>query len=177
MKKIKSILRVLRGWLYGMDYTQIIIMKRDAMTEKKHFSLITHKGKNVYYEKGFRVFSGHHNIFLGSHISLVDTLINAGNTVGKVTIDDYAFFGHGVSLLARGHDYTVFNEARHATITERPIHIQEGAWIGSKTIILGGVTVGKHSVVAAGSIVKKDVPDYAIVGGNPAEVIKIIPHE
>lgn len=176
-KKIKSILSVVRCKLYGMDYGEIIIMKRDKMTEKDHFRLIKNKGTKIYYEKGFRVFCGHHNIFLGSNIALIDTLINAGNTVGKVIIDDYVFFGHGVSIIARGHDYHFFNEKRQQSVTEKPIHIKEGAWIGSKAIILGGVIVGKHSVVAAGAVVKKDVPDYAIVGGNPAEIIKYIPHD
>ncbi len=177
IKKIKSVLRAIRCWYYDMDYTEIIIKKRDSITEKQHFKMIPNKGVNVYYEKGFKVFCGHHNIFLGSNISLVDALINAGNTIGKVTIDDYVFFGHDVSILARGHDYTFFNEERHSHVTEKPIHIKEGAWIGSKAIILGGVIVGKHSVVAAGAVVKKDVPDYAIVGGNPAEIIKYIPHD
>ncbi|MCK9344976.1 MAG: hypothetical protein M0P64_02530 [Candidatus Pacebacteria bacterium] len=175
-KQIKSVARFVRGWYYGMDYTEIIIRKRDRISERQHFKMIPHKGSQVYIEKGFRVFSGHHNIYLGSHISLVDTLINAGNNVGKITIDDYVFFGHGVCLLARGHDYNFFNEERHASITEKPIHIKEGAWIGTRAIVLGGVTIGKHSVVAAGSVVTQNVPDYAIVGGNPAKLIKMIPH-
>lgn len=173
-EKIKSILSLLRCKLYGMDYIEIGIKKRDNISEKKHFELIIHKGSKIYYEKGFRVFCGHHNIFLGSHIFLVDTLINAGDSLGKITIDNYVFFGHGVSLLARGHDYNFFNEERHNKIIEKPIHIKEGAWIGSKSIILGGVTIGKHSVVAAGSVVTKDVPDYGVVGGNPAKIIKHI---
>lgn len=175
-KKIKSMIRILRGWYYDMDYTEIIIKKRDSISEKQHFKMIKSKGTNVYYEKGFRVFCGHHNIYLGSHISLVNALINAGNDTGKITIDDYVFFGHDVCLLARGHDYNFFNEERHNKIIEKPIHIKEGAWIGTRAIILGGVTIGKHSVVAAGSVIRKNVPDYTIVGGNPAEIIKYIPH-
>ena len=174
IKKIKLVLSILREWLYGMDSTEIVIKKRDNLTEKQHLKLVTHKGSKVYSEKGFKIFSGHHNIFLGSNIYLVDALINAGNDSGKVTIDDYVFFGHGVCLLARGHDYNFFNEERHSKIIEKPIHLKEGSWIGSRSIILGGVTVGKHSVVAAGSVVVKDVPDYAVVGGNPANVIKFI---
>jgi len=136
------------------------------------FQQIVHKGSNVKYEKNFTIFSGHKNIFLGKDIHLVDALINAGDGKGKVTIEDYVFFGHGVKILARGHNYNVFDMQRQRDITEKPIHIKQGAWIASGAIILGGVTIGKHAVVAAGSVVTKDVPDYAVVGGNPAKFIK-----
>lgn len=138
---------------------------------------ITHKGTDVYYEEGFSVFNGHHNIFLGSNIYLVDTLINAGDNEGRVTIEDFVFFGHGVKLLARGHLYKEKNQNRQRMVTEKPIHIQEGAWIASGSIILAGVTIGKNAVIGAGSIVTKDVPSNAIVAGNPARVIKYIDRE
>jgi acetyltransferase-like isoleucine patch superfamily enzyme len=55
----------------------------------------------------------------------------------------------------------------------KPVIIEDGAWIGCRSIILKGVTVGKHAVVGAGAIVTKDVPPGAIVGGNPARIIKV----
>ena len=84
-------------------------------------------------------------------------------------------FGHRVLVLARNHDYYQFKKDRWNYTTEKPIHIKEGAWIGSGSIILGNVTIGKFSVVGAGSVVTKDVPDYTIVAGNPAKKIKKIP--
>jgi len=57
-------------------------------------------------------------------------------------------------------------------ISKGPIIVQDEAWIGSNAIILSGVTIGKGAMVAAGAIVTKDVPPYAIVGGNPARVIR-----
>ena len=142
--------------------------------ESNDFDKIVNKGDNVYFEKGFSVFHGHENIHIGSNVYLVDSLINAGEKEGKITIDDFVFFGHGVKILARGHDYTLFNQDRQQVVTEKPIHIKQGAWVSSGSTVLGGVTVGMHSVVAAGSVVVKDVPDYAIVGGNPAKLIKYI---
>lgn len=136
------------------------------------FELIVNKGQNIHFEKDFRVFTGHQNIYLGSNIYLVDTLINAGDDSGRVTIEDYVFFGHGVRLLARGHDYNFLDEQRQQVITEKPIHIKKGAWVSSGAIVLGGVTIGEHSVVAAGTIVTKDVPPFAIVAGNPAKIIR-----
>lgn len=139
---------------------------------------VVNKGVNVYCEKSFEVFNGHENIYIGSNVFLVDSILNAGDTQkGKIQIEDYVFFGHGVKVLARGHDYNVFNQARQETITEKPIHIKQGAWIGSGSIVLGGVVVGQHSVVAAGSVVTKDVKDFTIVAGNPAKIIKYIKKE
>jgi len=138
---------------------------------------IIHKGDNIYYEKGFSVFNGHQNIFLGSNIYLVDTLINAGDGIGKVIIEDDVFFGHGVKVLARGHDFTKFGRDRQIGVIEKPIHIKRGAWIASGAIILGGVTLGEHSVVGAGSIVTKDIPTKGVVVGNPAKVVKYVDRE
>jgi len=173
-KKIRLVISPIKG--YFVNVLGTIIYKSNYVQEKKDFKLIEHKGSRIYYEKNFRVISGHHNIFLGSDICLVDALLNAGDLFGKITIEDYVFFGQGVCLLARGHDYNFFHKDRQEKITERPIHVKEGAWIGTRAIVLGGVTVGKHSVIGAGSVVTKDVPDYCIVGGNPASIIKYIEH-
>jgi acetyltransferase-like isoleucine patch superfamily enzyme len=132
---------------------------------------ISHKGDNVTCEPGFTVFHGENNIYLGSNISLVDSVLNAGNSEGSITIEDYAFTGHGVKILARGHDYAVYNMDRQHSLTEGPIVIRQGAWIGSGSIVLAGVTIGEHAVVAAGSIVTRDVHGYSVVAGNPARVI------
>jgi acetyltransferase-like isoleucine patch superfamily enzyme len=132
---------------------------------------ISHKGDNVTCEAGFTVFHGADNIFLGSNISLVDSILNAGSGTGSITIEDCAFMGHGVKVLARGHNYTSYNMDRQLEVMERPIHIKAGAWIGSGSIILAGVTIGRHAVVAAGSIVTRDVREYTVVAGNPARVI------
>jgi len=138
----------------------------------KDFEQIIHKGTNINYEDSFRVFTGHQNIFLGSNIYLVDTLINAGDLEGKVIIDDYVFFGHGVKILARGHNFKLYNEYRQHAIIEDKIHIKEGAWIASGATILSGVTIGTNAVVAAGSVVTKDIPNNAVYAGNPAKLVK-----
>ncbi|WP_418555536.1 DapH/DapD/GlmU-related protein [Longibaculum muris] len=57
-------------------------------------------------------------------------------------------------------------------VTNKPIILKEKSWIGAGSTILAGVIIGKNSIVAAGSVVTKDVPDNCIVGGNPAKIIK-----
>lgn len=54
----------------------------------------------------------------------------------------------------------------------KPVVIGDDFWIGTRVIILPGVTIGSHSIIGAGSVVTKDVPEWTIVGGNPAKIIK-----
>ena len=54
----------------------------------------------------------------------------------------------------------------------KPIHIGNDVWIGARSIIMDGVSIGDGAIVAAGSVVTKDVPPYAVVGGSPAKIIK-----
>ena len=60
----------------------------------------------------------------------------------------------------------------HQKQTTSMIKVEDEVWIGANAVIVAGVTVGKHSVIAAGSIVTKDVPPFSIVAGNPAKVLK-----
>jgi len=67
---------------------------------------------------------------------------------------------------------TIGDNTDWATVKNAPIIIKDKAWIGFNSIIMKGVTIGEGAVVAAGSVVTKDVPDYAVVGGNPAQILK-----
>lgn len=91
--------------------------------------------------------------------------------LGGITIEDNVQIAPKVSLLSEGHPTSAAN--REALIP-KPIHIRKNAWIGANATILQGVTIGENAVVAAGSVVSKDVPDNAIVGGIPAKFIKDI---
>lgn len=99
----------------------------------------------------------------------MDALVDC---IHKVTIERDAFSGHDVMILTGSHDPTKFGAARQVTTGGGPVHIKEGAWLCSRCIVVGPVTVGKHAVVAAGAVVVDDVPDYALVAGVPARVVK-----
>ena len=106
-------------------------------------------------------------------VAIIGTL----DCLKKITIDEGVFSGHDVMILTGCHDPSEFGEERKRSDIGKPIHIKEGVWLGSRCIILKGVTIGKHSVVAAGSVVVRDVPDYVVVGGNPAKILREIKHE
>ena len=91
--------------------------------------------------------------------------------LGGITIEDNVLLAPGVSLLTEGDPNSA--EERHSLVS-KPVHIKKNAWIGANATILQGVTNGENSVVAAGSVVSKDVPDNTIVGGIPAKIIKTI---
>ena len=57
-------------------------------------------------------------------------------------------------------------------VSTAPIVIEDNSWIGANVVVVAGVTIGKHAVIAAGSIVTKDIPPYSVAVGNPARVIK-----
>jgi len=91
--------------------------------------------------------------------------------LGGITIEDNVLIAPKVSLVTEGHPTSI--EDRHSLIPQ-PIRIKKNAWIGANATILGGVTIGENSIVAAGAVVSKDVPDNSIVGGVPAKCIKNI---
>ncbi|MBO9201980.1 MULTISPECIES: sugar O-acetyltransferase [Niastella] len=90
---------------------------------------------------------------------------------GGITLDDEVLIGPKVNLITTNHP--INPSQRRATIS-KPIVIKRKAWIGVGSTILPGVTIGENSIVAAGSVVTKDVPDNVIVGGIPAKIIKSI---
>jgi acetyltransferase-like isoleucine patch superfamily enzyme len=92
--------------------------------------------------------------------------------LGGLDISDDVMIGPNVSIITTGHP--VEPSQRRAATIGKPIVIEKGVWIAVGAIIIGGVTVGEHSVVAAGSVVTKAVPTNSLVGGNPARIIRSI---
>jgi maltose O-acetyltransferase len=93
---------------------------------------------------------------------------------GEVTIGNDVMMGPDVIILTQNHrfdrvDVPMKSQGHNPPI---PVIIGDDVWIGTRAIILAGVTVGKGVIIGAGAVVTKDVPDYAIVGGNPAKVIR-----
>jgi len=95
---------------------------------------------------------------------------------GEITIGEYAFFGHEVAVLTGTHDVTAFGRERQLAFPRsgRDVVIEEGVWVASHAIVLGPARIGKHAVVAAGSLVLEDVAPYTVVAGRPATVVKKI---
>lgn len=89
--------------------------------------------------------------------------------MGGITLEDHVLIGPRVNLVTENHP---LSPTERRGMLCRPILIKRNAWIGAGATILPGVTIGENSVVAAGSVVTKDVPDNVVVGGVPAKLIK-----
>lgn len=134
------------------------------------FKLLFKKyGKGVMIDYGVYFRYGK-NISIGDHVSINygSKIISSSNSTGNITIEDNVMIAPDVKLLAAGHD--------HRTITLNdtyaPIIIGKNCWICSGATILQGVKVGEGSVIAAGSVVTKNVPPFTIWGGVPAKKIR-----
>lgn len=110
------------------------------------------------------------NITLGTRI-----FINSGckfQDQGGVVIGDDCLIGHNTVMATLNHD---LSPSRRADMHPARIVIGRNVWIGSNVTVLPGVTIGDNSVVAAASVVTKDVPGNSIVVGSPARVVRSVP--
>lgn len=93
--------------------------------------------------------------------------------IGPVTVGNYVILAQNIVMSGLNHGYEDINTPISLQkCTTKEIVIEDESWIGANAVVTAGVRIGKHSVVAAGSVVTKDVPPYSIVAGNPARVIK-----
>lgn len=107
------------------------------------------------------------NVFINQNCTFYD--------LGRISIGDDVLIGPNVSLITEGHP--VAPSERRSYVLARPIVVERGVWIAAGATVIGGVRVGENSVVAAGSVVTRDVPSNTLVGGNPASVIRSIAGE
>lgn len=128
-------------------------------------------------------------VTIGDNVELVGTLGRSTffKVGGTLEIADEVFINRGCEIYATtdvtlGYDATlapgivIRDSDMHAvdsgTVQRGAVKIGPGAWIGTRSIVLKGVTVGKNAVVGAGSVVTRDVPPETVVAGNPAEVVR-----
>jgi acetyltransferase-like isoleucine patch superfamily enzyme len=98
---------------------------------------------------------------------------------GGIIIEDDVLIGPGVHFYTNNHDFSdvtrpIIQQGYPPPSENDSIIVRYGAWIGARAIILPGVTIGRNAVVGAGSVVTRDVPEFSVVVGNPARVLKRI---
>jgi virginiamycin A acetyltransferase len=121
------------------------------------------------------------NIHLGKFVTITGPGTVIKSLKEEIVIGSYSSIGQNVCIVDFNHlhnrisssffHYLLFNESfLKDIVTKGPVIIEEDVWIGSNSVILPGVTLGRGSIIGAGSIVTKSVPRYSIVYGNPASV-------
>ena len=117
------------------------------------------------------------SLSIGDRFSMnVNSIINAD--FGNIKIGNSVMIGPNVVIRASGHNFSNINlDIWFQGQTGGEIQIGDDVWIGSSVVILPGVKISNHVIIAAGAVVTKSMPPYSVVGGIPARVIKIREHE
>ncbi|MHA1376883.1 MAG: acyltransferase [Candidatus Helarchaeota archaeon] len=112
------------------------------------------------------------NVWLGRHVYIEDQYPS------QVVIEDGVQIAAYTIIVAHGKEIMRMRPGQYPTQTPmppRPTIIKKGAWIGIRSTILGGIIIGEGAVVASGSVVTKNVPDFTMVAGNPARIVTKLP--
>ena len=124
-------------------------------------------GDNCYIELPFRANWGGHHVHFGNNVYVNFNGVFVDD--GHIYVDDNVLIGPNVTLVTAAHP--IDPDLRRKTYQfNKDIHIEENVWIGANVVVLPGVTIGKNSIIGAGSIVTRDIPSDVVAFGAPARV-------
>ena len=175
-----------------LDY--LIMNQRDARPRwyvRMMAPLYQHRGRGSKIYWSVRMDTTPYRSFRLGRKSVIESYCCINNAVGDVIIGDHTRIGihctvigpvsignnvnlaQGITVTALNHNFEdVTRRIDEQGISTKPVVIDDDVWIGANAVILPGVTIGRHVVVAAGAVVTKDVPSFSLVAGVPAKVIK-----
>lgn len=163
-----------RWWARTFIYPFIIkrgkgsIIRRTARLDLNYANKLE-IGRKSIIEDNVIINNGIGDVIIGDNTMIT----SRGMILGPIKIGDNVVSGIGTQLVALTHDYeNIEIPIKKQGVKGSQINISNDVWIGGNCVILQGVTIGLHSLVAAGSVVTKDVEPYTIVAGNPAREIK-----
>lgn len=148
------------------------------------FGKIKHRFARIYYARKIkiraascagRIYTGGKsyvtaNTFLGDNVCF-NGMAMSGN--GRISIGSNFHSGPGCQIITSFHDYDGDDAIPYGNrMIDKDVIIGDNVWLGNNVIVLGGATIGEGAIVQAGSVVCKDIPDYAIAGGHPAVPFK-----
>lgn len=155
--------------------------------------LYQHRGKHSVIHRSARMDTPPYRLFSLGDYSVIESFACINNAVGDVIIGDHTRIGlhntiigpvdignhvnlaQGITVTALNHNFSDTNKRiDEQGVSTNPVTIEDDVWVGANAVILPGVTIGEHCVVAAGAVVTKDVPPHSLVAGVPAKVIKKI---
>ena len=139
---------------------------------QKYYTMLAKRQLKLY---GVRLLVNHKcnfgsNVYVGDYCNFNGMHVSGG---GKVVIGSYFHSGLDCLIITQNHNYE--GEAipyDNMAYVYKQVTIGDCVWFGHRVIVVGNVNIGEGAIIAAGSVVVKDVPPCAIVGGNPAKIIK-----
>ena len=177
-----------------MNY--LIMNQRDARPRwyvRLLAPLYQHRGSRSKIYRSVRMDTPPYRRFWLGRRSVIESYCCINNAVGDVTIGDHTRIGihctvigpvcignhvnlaQGITVTALNHNFKdTSKRIDEQGISTKSVIIGDDVWIGANAVILPGVTIGNHCVIAAGAVVTKDVPDNTLVGGVPAKVIQYL---
>lgn len=132
-------------------------------------SLLKECGNNIVFGS-IPFMSGIHKISIGDNTYIGQNAFIRGE--GSISIGSHCMIAANVSIYSYNHEYEGNNIPFSNINTFKPVVIEDFVWIGRNVNIVPGVHIGKGAIIGMGSVVTQDVPSCAIVGGNPAKIIK-----
>ena len=155
--------------------------------------LYQHRGKHSVIHRSARMDTPPYRKFSLGDYSVIESFACINNAVGDVIIGNHTRIGlhntiigpaeignnvnlaQGITVTALNHNFSDSNKRiDEQGVSTTPVTIEDDVWIGANAVVLPGVKIGNHCVVAAGAVVTKDVPPHSLVAGVPAKVIKQI---
>lgn len=146
--------------------------EKEKIKRRKLQNSLKSCGQKVYVDAS-TVLRYPENITIGDYVHIqpgCKFFGGGGIEIGKGTI-----FAHDIQILSQNHMYDA-EDLKYLPYDERivdkTVHIGDYVWIGARALIIPGIIIGDGAVIAAGAVVTKDVPRCAVVGGNPARIVK-----
>lgn len=149
--------------ILNLNNNSVISNKRSSLIRlDKNAKFVIESTASIFYDADIVVFDNGKLVIGNSFI----------NSNCKIRCHDEIKIGNGCAI---SHDFTVMDSDAHYIFGDKhtkPVVIEDNVWIGTRVTILSGVTVGEGAIIAAGSVVKENVPKKTLVAGVPAKVIK-----
>ena len=155
---------------YMKEYNALGLGNEKRMEELLHI-MLAEVGENTYIQPPFYANWGGHHVHLGKwvYVNFKGTFVDDGN----IYVGDYTMIGPNVTIATAGHP--IYPPLREKQLQyNADVHIGKNVWLGAGVVVCPGVTIGDNSVIGAGSVVTKNIPDNVVAYGNPCRVAREI---
>ncbi len=169
--KMEGCILTIKGDFNILEVKKGSILRNLKITIKGNYTKIT-ISENVSVQNGeFWLEDNYSELLINKNVTIEEAHIAVSEDYSKITIDEDCMLANGIEIRC-GDSHSILNENGERINLAQNIYIEKHVWIGSRAMILKGVTIGQGSIVAAGSIVTKEVPNNTLVSGVPAKIIK-----